>query len=249
MAEGEKLRQEDIAARLGLTRTTVAFRLRVAWDIIERAIHRRRLAGLLAAILAAGISSLLAARAEAQTLARRVRIAGRRMTLHVATACAIGMVPMTGAALPVATPALSQALERAVQAPTSSAEHTSPKHDHGAPVGARGGIFSTVQAPTRPAEQAHRSPAPPVAAVREKGCGEQTAKPDRCEAPPEAPPSKLAGELMLLQRVRSAIRAGNIALARRVLQGYDEQYPRGVLRRERDQLAAEIAARLMAPAR
>jgi hypothetical protein len=85
-------------------------------------------------------------------------------------------------------------------------------------------------------------PAPPVEAVHENSCGEQTAKPDRCESPPEAQPSKLAGELMLLQQVRTALRARNIPLARRLLQGYDAEYPQGILRKERDQLGAEIAA-------
>jgi RNA polymerase sigma-70 factor (ECF subfamily) len=234
MAEVENLRQEDIAARLGLTKTQVAWRLHAAWAALDRAIYRRRLAGLLTAILAAGISSLTAIPAEAQTLARRVwvRIAWKRFARHVAIVGVVGMFPIPGAALPVSTPALAEhAPERAVQAP--------PGPEPGAT--GEGKVNSAVQAPPRPTERfkGDGSPTPPVEDVREKVCG---AKSDRCDSPPETQPSKLAGEVALLQRVRSARRMGNIALARSILREYDERYTDGALRKARDQLAAEIAA-------
>jgi RNA polymerase sigma-70 factor (ECF subfamily) len=238
MAEVENLRHEDIAAQLGLSATTVAWRLRAAWEAIERGMHRRRLAGLLVAILAAGVSSLVALPAEARTLARRVRIAwkrpARRVALHAATVCVIGMAPMAGAALQVSSSALSQAAEQQDEPEAAQA-----------PAGPRAAILAAVQAPSRPIEPTPRSRPPAPAAHAVRVTAEPPANPDRCESPPEVPPSNLAGELILLKRLRTALRAGNITLARQVLRGYDAQYPQGALRKERDQLAAEIAAKLM----
>jgi hypothetical protein len=66
----------------------------------------------------------------------------------------------------------------------------------------------------------------------------------RVEAAGSARPSNLAAELALLDEARSALRAGDPARARRELDRYAREIPRGQLAREAAMLRAEVDAAL-----
>jgi hypothetical protein len=102
-------------------------------------------------------------------------------------------------------------------------------------------VRAVASAPAAPA-RALATPAASVAQTASATPSQEAHPPYVATAPLGPPPSTLAAELSLLDEARAALREGQPARARAVLDRYEREIPRGQMAREAALLRAEVDA-------